>query len=38
MVVFNLFYWQVKSQLSGMKCVFKHHDLQTVGLKLNKYE
>ena len=26
---YNLFYYQIKSQLLGMKCVFKHQDLQT---------
>ena len=28
----------IKSQLSGIKCMFKHQDLQMFGLKVNKYE
>ena len=37
-VVFDLFYQQVKSQLLEIKWVFKHQDLQMFGRKLNKYE
>ena len=37
-VVSNPFYQQTKSSLLlGMKWVFKHQDLQIVGLKLNTY-
>ena len=32
----DLFYYQVKSPLLGIKRVFKHQDLQIFGLKLNK--
>ena len=35
-IVLNLFHQQVKSQLLGIKCVFKHKNLQMSGLKLNK--
>ena len=36
-VVFNLFYYKVKSLLLWTKWVFKHvKDLQIFGLKLNK--
>ena len=37
-VIFNLFYKQVKSQLLGMKWLSKHQHLQMFGLKLNTYE
>ena len=37
-IVFLPFYNQAKSQLLGMKWVFKHQDLQMCGLKLNKYK
>ena len=37
-VVFNLFYLLIKSLVFGIKCVFKHQDLQRIDLKLNKYE
>ena len=35
-VVFNLFYHQVKSELLRTKCMFKHQELQMIGLKVNK--
>ena len=34
----NLFNYLFKSQLLGMKWVFRQQNLQMVGLKLNKYE
>ena len=37
-VVFNLFYFLIKSLMLGTKCVLKHQDLQLIDLKLNKYE
>ena len=37
MVVFNVFYKQVKSLALGIKWVFKQHDLQMFGRKLGKY-
>ena len=37
-VVVNLFDQQVKSLSLGMKCVFKHQDLQMFGVKLNKHD
>ena len=33
---FNPFYYPIKSQLLGTKCVFKHQDLQMFDLKINK--
>ena len=36
--LFNPFYEPFKYQLLGIKCVFKHRDLQMSGLKLNKYQ
>ena len=32
------FYLLTKSLLLGMKCVYKHQDLQKFVLRLNKYE
>ena len=37
-VVFNLFYEQVKSLLLRMNCVFKNQDLQMFVPWLNQYE
>ena len=34
-VVFNPFYYSIKSLLLGTKCVFSHQDLDMFGLKLN---
>ena len=36
-VLFNTFFYQIKSLLLETKCVFKQHDLQMFGHKLNKY-
>ena len=36
-LVFNPLYFPIKSLLLVAKCAFEHKDLQTVGLKLNKY-
>ena len=33
----NMLNHTTKSLLLGMECVFKHQDLQMLGLKLNKY-
>ena len=35
-VVFNLFYWPIKSLLLGTQCVFKHQNLKIFDIKLNK--
>ena len=37
-VVFEMFYYLIRSQLLEMKWVFKHLDLQMFGVKLNKYQ
>ena len=37
-VVWNLFYWNVRSHRLGIKKVLKHQGLQMFGLKLSKYE
>ena len=37
-VVFNMFYYSIKSLLLGKKSVLRHQDLQRIDLKLNKYE
>ena len=37
-VILNPFYLAVLFAVLGKKCVFKHQDLQMLGLKLNKYE
>ena len=33
-----MFYKQIESQIIGMKCMFRHQDMQLFGLRLNKYE
>ena len=35
---YNLSYLQVESPLLGTKVLFKHQDMRTFGLKLNKHE
>ena len=37
-VVFYPFDWLIKSQLLGMKSLFKQQDLQIVGVRLNEYQ
>ena len=36
MIVLMCFISRFKSHLWGMKCEFKHHDLQMIGRKLDK--